>query len=646
MLAMRWIASALAPVLFCLALVGAPNAAAQIKSQPARATAAVASTPESDQIRSWYRDYLGREVGPEISAWVELLRGGMSATDVQATILGSDEFYYAKGRDPQTFVLETLQAVTWSEPTVSELRRWTDRLTQLRGDRFAVAREIVLAQGQQTSPGTEVDDTALRLMAASRLLIDTIHFEIGGTSQGRQAHLRAQAIHDSCHELQEVLAIRNYRPADALSHLDAASRSLQSLETTLNNPPGSAPSAAGIARRIGTMLADARQVLRPAPTPTPTPTPVPGGNYDQQRVLSQIAAVKRGTDSLIQMLTSQAYSNYTYSIVLRDLDTFAAGMNQLEDHVRRATSRDRLQWELETLRDQANRIEPQLLAGRPPYFVRLYWQSVESSLDQLRDTLGAATGDGSTVLRPTQLHEAIMPLIDQAIQQVDVFLTGTNPLIYGVPDVPSVQRDVRNLRTRLLTMRQQAIAGESAGVLQQSLNQMVGDYQAAFSRWNQIVAAYNIDKPARLSPVGETLNLVERMINEAIAGGDVSSGGTTQVSSVLVSLDGELAGLKTAVVPFNGYPEQRAMNLYVEQCQGYVLSIRDSQADATTSIDTQRRLAAGMQRVIGLMHAEADSLNQRTLSVGTRDLQTRADDVRRRASRIGTLADELEAKLH
>lgn len=435
---MRWIASALAPVLICLALVGAPSAAAQIQSQPARATATVAVTPESNQIRSWYRDYLGREVGPEISAWVELLRGGMSPTDVQATILGSDEFYYSKGRDPQTFVLETLQAVTWSEPTVTELRRWTDRLNQLHGDRFAVAREILLANGQPTNTSVQVTETAARLVSASRLLLDTIDFEIGGTSQGRQAHLRAQTLYNSCDQLQRTVAIRNYRISDALAQLDTASRSLQSLETTLNNPPGSAPSSAGIARRIGTMLADARQAIRPTtPAPVPTPSPIAGGNYDQQRVLGQIAAVKRGTDSLIQMLTSQAYSNYTYSVVLRDLDTFVAGINQFEDHVRRATPRDRLQWELETLRDQANRIKPQLLAGRPPYFVRLYWQSVESSLDQLRDTLGAASGDGSIVLRPTQLHEAIMPLIDQSIQQVDVFLTGTNPLIYGVPDVCS-----------------------------------------------------------------------------------------------------------------------------------------------------------------------------------------------------------------
>jgi len=72
---------------------------------PAQQVLPTQRSTESDLIRSWYRDYLGRDVGPELTAWIELLKGGMSQTDVQATILGSDEFYYQKGRDPQTFVL-------------------------------------------------------------------------------------------------------------------------------------------------------------------------------------------------------------------------------------------------------------------------------------------------------------------------------------------------------------------------------------------------------------------------------------------------------------------------------------------------------------------------------------------------------------
>jgi hypothetical protein len=610
-------------------------------AQPALASRSV----EADLIRSWYRDYLGRDVGPELTAWVELLKGGMSPTDVQATILGSDEFYYQKGRDPQTFVLETLQAITWSQPTNAEIRRWTDRLTALRGDRFALVREILLSSGQPQTGGAQVVEIAHRLQSASRLLVDTIDFEIGDTTQGRQAHLKAAALSDAVEDLHRVVSRTNYRPDDALLSIDAARRASQALDSTLNNPPGTAPSASSIARRIGTMLTEASGSIRPPVVPVPGPGTGGSGGFDLAKLQEQITAASRGTQSLVQLLTSQSYNSYTYSVVLRDLDTFSANLVNFDNLARRGTDRQRLQWELDALRTQADRIEPQLLAGRPPYFVRLYWQSVKSSLDQMRDTLGASTG-GSTVLRPTPLHESIRPLVDQAISQVDVFLTGTNPLVFGVPDVPRIQRDVRNLRSRLLTMRQQAIAGDSATALQLTLNQMVGDYQAAYTRWSQVVTTYRLQRPAQLSPVGDTLNTVERMINEAIASGDLTPSGPTQISGLMAALNGELGGMRTALVAFSGYPEQRSLNLFVEQCAGYTQSIADAQTTASTSIDSQRRLAAAMQRVIGLMQAEADSLNQRVLSAGTRDQQTRAANLVSQAARIGSLADEIEADLH
>jgi hypothetical protein len=616
---------------------------------PAQQVLPTQRSTESDLIRSWYRDYLGRDVGPELTAWIELLKGGMSQTDVQATILGSDEFYYQKGRDPQTFVLETLQAITWSQPTTADIRRWTDRLTALRGDRFALVREILLSSGQQQTGSAQVVEVAHRLQSASRLLVDTIDFEIGDTSQGQQANLKAQALNDAVEQLHRVVSRTSYRPDDALLAIDNANRSSQALETTLNNPPGTAPSASSIARRIGTMLTEARGSIRPPVVPVPGPGTGSGGSsggFDQAKLLDQITAVSRGTQSLIQLLTSQSYQNYSYSVVLRDLDTFAANVDSFDDLARRNTGRQRLQWELDALKAQADRIEPQLLAGRPPYFVRLYWQSVRSSLDQMRDTLGASSG-GSTVLRPTPLHESIMPLVDQAISQVDVFLTGTNPLVFGVPEVPRVQRDVRNLRTRLLTLRQQAGAGETASVLQQTLNQMVSDYQNAYNRWSQVVTSYRLQRPAQLSPVGETLNQVERMINDAIASGDLTPSGPTRASGLIASLDGELAGVRTSLAAFANYPEQRSLGLFVEQCEGYVQSIEDAQASATASnLDSQRRLAAAMQRVIGLMQADADNLEQRVLSSGTRDQQTRAADLRRRVTRIGSVADEIESELH
>src|SRR5438093_2524023 len=172
--------------------------------------ASIVQGPEANTIRGWYRDYLGRDVGQDLTALVNLLRGGMAPTDLQATILGSDEFFSQKGRDPQAFIRDTLQAVTWSEPAYSDIQRWTDRLNQLRGDRFALAREILLSgRQQQPQPASaQLGDVAPRLASAARLAVETIDFEIGGTPQGRQANLQAQALFDAATQLQQVAVSR------------------------------------------------------------------------------------------------------------------------------------------------------------------------------------------------------------------------------------------------------------------------------------------------------------------------------------------------------------------------------------------------------------------------------------------------------
>src|SRR5207253_2121608 len=151
----------------------------------------------------------------------------------------------------------------------------------------------------------------------------------------------------------------------------------------------------------------------------------------------------RAADSLSQMLASQTYQNYAYGVVLRDLDTLAGGLANLDQDVRAGATRDRLQWDVQALSDTATRVGPQLQNGGQSYYTRLYWQSVESSLDQVRSTLGVATyappiagplngnigGIGSvpasgstTYLRPTPLHESLLPLADQATSQIDIFL--------------------------------------------------------------------------------------------------------------------------------------------------------------------------------------------------------------------------------
>jgi hypothetical protein len=637
-------------------------------AQPTLVSTTLASTSRDEQqVRQWYRDYLGREPGPELKAWVELLRGGMSPLDVQATILGSDEFYNQKGRDPQAFLIETLQSITWNEPTISELRRWTDRLNALRGDRFAVAREMLIAGGQ--SPGSsaggiggvsgpQLADLSTRLASASKLLVDTIDLEIGGTLQGRQANLKAQALGDAAEQFRRLVAVTGYRPTDATLALQNVARSLTALQSTLNNPAGTAPGAAGIARRITALADEAELALRPAGT-SPRPgtslpgTSVPGtigGNLggDSTKLLAQAQAASRAVESIIQSLTGTAYNNYSASVTLRDLDTLAAALGQLQTSIQSGSSRQRLEWELQALAEQAVRIAPQMQSRQMPAFTRLFWSSVESNLEQMGDTLGI-TGDGSTVLRPTPAEPDILPLVDQALSRTDVFLTGTQPLVFGVPEVPRVQRDVRNLKSRLLTLRQEAQQGEPASRLLETLNAMVADYQNAFNRWGQIVTQYKLQNPPRLSPIGESLNEVERLLKLAANFENLTpttgSVGASRVAQLLQTIDGQMQQYRGLLPAFVNYPEHKGILLYCDQIQDYLATLSNLQQNPTSGPDALRRQAAGLSRVIGLLSAQTDSLDARARALGAR-APREAQTLRGISQNLIRLADDLENQLH
>jgi hypothetical protein len=147
----------------------------------------------------------------------------------------------------------------------------------------------------------------------------------------------------------------------------------------------------------------------------------------------------------------------------------------------------------------------------------------------------SAARAAAAVLRPAPLYDNLVTLLDQSVGQLDAFLTGTTPLVAGIPDVPRVQRDARTLRSRILTLRQQAAGGEPAFALKQTLQTMIGDYQAAYERWNRVVTQYSLINPARLSPVGETLNRVEQLINESLTTGDLPTTGPTRVGHTCFS---------------------------------------------------------------------------------------------------------------
>ena len=103
-----------------------------------------------DQIREWYRRFLGREpTGREVAVWQSELARGRPLDEVEASILGSNEFFEQNRSDPDQFIDETYRQLKGSVPTPAEHRGLRDRLGEQDGLRFPFALEL-LREGNES----------------------------------------------------------------------------------------------------------------------------------------------------------------------------------------------------------------------------------------------------------------------------------------------------------------------------------------------------------------------------------------------------------------------------------------------------------------------------------------------------------------
>jgi hypothetical protein len=109
----------------------------------------------------------------------------------------------------------------------------------------------------------------------------------------------------------------------------------------------------------------------------------------------------------------------------------------------------------------------------------------------------------------------------------------------------------------------------------------------------------------------------------------------------LAQLTGEVTEARRVLTAFAGYREQQSIDLYLEQMAGYIQQLND--ATARQSPGDARRLAVGMQSVVGHIQSDLDSLSRRA-SAGLAVSQV--SDLRYRVQRIGQLVDQIEAGLY
>ncbi len=98
---------------------------------------------ETSLVASWYQRYLHRN--PEecgLRNWAGLLRCGKSPEEVEAGILGSDEYYHLHGCTPAGYVTGLYVDVLGRTPCHEEVCQWTRQLSRC-GDRIKLAREFL-----------------------------------------------------------------------------------------------------------------------------------------------------------------------------------------------------------------------------------------------------------------------------------------------------------------------------------------------------------------------------------------------------------------------------------------------------------------------------------------------------------------------
>jgi hypothetical protein len=125
------------------------DAIAQIRRRTANAWAVRPPAGLDSQralVESWYQLYLRRaadEAG--MRDYLDRLRRGVGPIDVQAAMLGSDEYYQLHGNRPRAWVAGLYADVLARSPSVREIQDWIQTLGKNNGSREQTAADFLRA---------------------------------------------------------------------------------------------------------------------------------------------------------------------------------------------------------------------------------------------------------------------------------------------------------------------------------------------------------------------------------------------------------------------------------------------------------------------------------------------------------------------
>jgi hypothetical protein len=336
----------------------------------------------------------------------------------------------------------------------------------------------------QFGPGGSAPVLAEQLVAESDRFLDEIRYELGGTRQGRNLEIRGNALRGTADSYRNELRLRQADQGRTLRALEGVERALAEVQRELNRPPGTAPRAAESVRRIDRLVSELRRSYGPGPgigiqPPIGVLPPGPGLGIDFNRISRTADAIASEARGLARRVDRELGRYPPYDGLSRDLDGLASGLDQLSSLARYQAPIGKLQAAFGPVDNQARRIDSTMQRARPSSGIVRSWDGIGRGLQEIAGQIGLGggtiidpnrpviidppgygqfpwpipPGGGGGGLPPPPSASAV-PLIDQAIAELDAYLVAIQPHLSVIPEGPQFHRDARELRNALVGLRQ------------------------------------------------------------------------------------------------------------------------------------------------------------------------------------------------
>ncbi len=614
------------------------------------------------QVRQWYGDYLGRNPqSDEARQWLDQMRRGDNPADVQASLLGSDEYYDRLGNDPRAYVEGLYRNVGSSQASDRDIDQWADRLRSLRNDRTALAREFIGSGGRfNTGYGTpndrllpiggqDVKTVTRQIMTSSQLLIDSARNELAGTLQGQRVELRGDALMNAADDLYHAVTDQS-DPLTIGRSLQFVRRALNEVNRELNNPPGSAPATSAMARRVASS-ADALE--RQLNLGWAGPGAGSGGSgsggynddYDSRIVVRLVDSALSSNRSLLGMADRQLQPGQATTNLVRDLDGLGQRLSNLSEMARREDPVQRLQAEYRTAQVYAQRIAPVMQGLRSWSTAQTLWNNVNNALSALDQELRYSNSPGAgnpgipdwgnqPQWPGNSGYDTAISGIDRAVSELDSYVSALTQVFFLAPDAVRIQATARQLRSDLLTLRQAAARGVDRGTLTGYYRDADTRYRTMTTQANQILGRLGRNAPS-LTRVDNAMRNVASSLQGAI--GDAGSpADATLLFRMADAMEQEISDFYFVLEAFNRYPEYvRAADLLDSLSsnarQVAVLARRGELSRGQIQQEAQqvRQTSVQLRDMTNIISTRANVPSERALLSRARDLQNRADRIRK-----------------